>query len=74
MLSLMRSTRMDSKRDEGEYVIVPDTSTDDDRKTRIRAYGKIDSSALRLDLSKAEAVAIVNVLLTKVDPTKKVSE
>ena len=28
----------------------------------------------KLDLSKAEAVAIVNVLLPKVDPTKKVSE
>ena len=65
---------MDGKQDEGEYVIVAVTSTGNNGKTRIRAYGKIDSSALRLDLSKAEAVAIVNVLLPKVDPTKKVSE
>ena len=30
--------------------------------------------SIKLDLSKAEAVAIVNVLLPKVDATKKVLE
>ena len=56
MLSLGRSTRMDGKRDEGEYVIVADTSMGDNGKTRIRACGKIDSSALREVTSEEEEV------------------
>jgi ATP-dependent helicase HrpB len=47
MLSLGCSARLDSKRDEGDYIIVVDTSTGDDGKTRIRAYSRIDISALQ---------------------------
>lgn len=46
MLSLGRSARLDSKRDEGDYIIVVDTSTGDDSKTRIRAYSKVELSVL----------------------------
>jgi len=47
MLSLGRSARLDSKRDEGDYIIVVDTSTGDDGKTRIRAYSTIHLQALQ---------------------------
>ena len=61
MLSLGRSTRMDGKRDECEYVIFADTSTGDNGKTRIRAYGKIDSSALReVSLEEEEVYAVAS--------------
>jgi ATP-dependent helicase HrpB len=47
MLSLGQSARLDEKHDEGEYIIVVDTSTGDDGKTRIRSYLKIDESNLK---------------------------
>ncbi|KAL3791324.1 hypothetical protein HJC23_006053 [Cyclotella cryptica] len=47
MLALGQSARLDGKPDEGEHVIVVDTSTGDDGKTRIRSYCKIDASTLR---------------------------
>ena len=59
MLSLGRSTRMDGKRDKGEYVILADTSTGDNGKTRIKTCGKIDSSALREVSSEEEEVYAV---------------
>ena len=46
MLSLGQSARLDNKRDEGNYVIVVDTTTGDDGKTRIRAYSRINPSVL----------------------------
>eukprot|EP00956_Cyclotella_meneghiniana_P027068 scaffold59946_cov59-Cyclotella_meneghiniana.AAC.4 len=46
MLALSQSARLDSKADEGEYLIVVDTSTGDDGKTRIYSYAKIDASTL----------------------------
>jgi len=46
MLSLGQSARLDNKRDEGDYIIVIDTSTGDDDKTRIRSYVNIDLQSL----------------------------
>ena len=59
MLSLGRSAWMDGKRDEDEDVIVADTSTGDKGKTRIKAYSKIDSSALCEVSSEEEEVYAV---------------
>ncbi|KAL7544105.1 hypothetical protein ACHAXR_013583 [Thalassiosira sp. AJA248-18] len=59
MLSLGQSARLDGKQDEGEYIIVVDTSTGDDGKTRIRAYSKIDSKHLREVSSEKEEVYVV---------------
>lgn len=39
--------RLDDKRDAGDYIIVVDTSTGDDGKTRIRAYAKIGFDTLQ---------------------------
>ena len=46
-LSLGQSARLDYRRDAGDYILVIDTSTGDDGKTRIRSYVEIDSSTLR---------------------------
>ena len=46
MLSLGQSARLDNRRDEGDYIIVVDTSTGDDDKTRIRSYANIDLKSL----------------------------
>jgi len=51
MLSLGQSARLDNRRDEGEYIIVVDTSTGDDDKTRIRSYANIDLKSL-LDVAE----------------------
>ena len=59
MLSLGQSARLDGKQDEGEYIIVVDTSTGDDGKTRIRSYLKIDSSELREISSEEDEVYVV---------------
>ena len=59
MLSLGKSARLDDKPDEGEYVIVIDTSTGDDGKTRIRSYCKIDASVLRDVASEQDEVYTV---------------
>lgn len=59
MLSLGQSARLDEKEDEGEYIIVVDTSTGDDGKTRIRSYLKIDSSEIRDIASTEEEVYVV---------------
>ena len=50
-LSLGQSARLDDRRDASEYILVIDTSTGDDGKTRIRSYVDIESSTLR-DVSK----------------------
>ncbi|KAL3778040.1 hypothetical protein ACHAWO_010276 [Cyclotella atomus] len=47
MLALGQSARLDEKSDEGDYVIVVDTSTGDDGKTRIRSYCKLDPSTIK---------------------------
>lgn len=52
-LSLGQSARLDDRRDAGDYILVIDTSTGDDGKTRIRSYVEIDSSTLR-DVSVEE--------------------
>ncbi|KAL3764071.1 hypothetical protein ACHAW5_010441 [Stephanodiscus triporus] len=59
MLSIGQSARLDEKEDEGEYIIVLDTSTGDDGKTRIRSYLKIDSSEIRDIASTEEEVYVV---------------
>ena len=59
MLSLGKSARLDGKPDEREYVIVIDTSTGDDSKTRIRSYCKIDASILRDVASEHDEVYTV---------------
>jgi ATP-dependent helicase HrpB len=46
-LSLGQSARLDDRWDAGDYILVIDTSTGDDGKTRIRSYVEIDSSTLR---------------------------
>ena len=59
MLSLGQSARLDDKQDEGDYIIVVDTSTGDDGKTRIRAYSKIDSTILHEVAQEKEEVYVV---------------
>lgn len=59
MLSLGQSARLDDRQDEGEYVIVVDTSTGDDGKTRVRSYSKIESSVLQDVSSESEEVYAV---------------
>ena len=61
MLSLGQSARLDSKSDEGEYLIVVDTSTGDDGKTRIYSYAKIDASTLEsVAVEKEEVYAVAS--------------
>ncbi|KAL9185797.1 hypothetical protein ACHAXT_003574 [Thalassiosira profunda] len=59
MLSLGQSARLDGKPDEGEYILVVDTSTGDDGKTRIRSYAKIDSAVLQEVACEKEEVYAV---------------
>ena len=59
MLSVGQSARLDDKQNEGEYLIVVDTSTGDDGKTRIRAYSHIESSFLQDVSIEKEEVYIV---------------
>jgi ATP-dependent helicase HrpB len=59
MLSLGQSARLDGKQDEGEYIIVVDTSTGDDGKTRIRSYAKIEPSKFCEISSKEDEVYVV---------------
>ena len=61
MLSLGQSARLDGKQDEGEYVIVVDTSTGDDGKTRIRSYCQIDPSVLsEVAIEKEEVYSVAS--------------
>ncbi|KAL7553757.1 hypothetical protein ACHAWF_017074 [Thalassiosira exigua] len=59
MLSLGQSARLDDKQNEGEYIIVVETFTGDDGKARIKAYSKIDPSALHDIASEEEEVYTV---------------
>jgi ATP-dependent helicase HrpB len=59
MLALGRSARLDGKTDEGEYVIVVDTSTSDDGKTRIRSYSKIDLPTLEAVATEQDEIYTV---------------
>ena len=59
MLSLGQSARLDGKQNEGDYVIVVDTSSGDDGKTRIRAYSPIDMNELKkVSMEKSEVYAV----------------
>ena len=58
-LSLGQSARLDDKRDASDYILVIDTSTGDDGKTRIRSYVDIDSSTLRDVSSEEDEVYVV---------------
>lgn len=59
MLSLGQSARLDGKSDEGDYVIVVDTSTGDDGKTRIRSYCKLDPTTIKKVATETEEVYTV---------------
>ena len=59
MLSLGQAARLDDRQDEGEYIIVVDTSTGDDGKTRVRSYSKIEPSVLQEVSSESEEVYAV---------------
>ena len=58
-LSLGQSARLDDRRDASEYILVIDTSTGDDGKTRIRSYVDIESSTLRDVSSEVDEVYVV---------------
>lgn len=58
-LSLGQSARLDDRRDASEYILVVDTSTGDDGKTRIRSYVDIESSTLRDVSSEVDEVYVV---------------
>jgi len=61
MLSLGQSARLDGKQDEGEYILVVDTSTGDDQKIRIRQYCKIDlKSLLNVAIEKEEVYTVAS--------------
>lgn len=61
MLSLGQSARLDNKRGEGDYIIVIDTSTGDDDKTRIRSYVNIDlQSLLNVAVEKHEVYTVAS--------------
>ena len=59
MLSLGQSARLDDKREEGEYVLVVDTSTGDDGKVRIRKYCKLSIDLLKAHEEEKEEVYTV---------------
>jgi len=59
MLSLGQFARLDGKQGGGEYIILVDTSTGDDGKTRVRAYGKMDLAMLHEVSSIKEEVYVV---------------
>lgn len=59
MLALGKSARLDDRQNEGEFVIVVDTSTGDDGKTRIRSYSRIDAPTLLEVATEKEEVYTV---------------
>jgi ATP-dependent helicase HrpB len=59
MLSLGRSARLDDVRDASQYVVVLDTSTGDDGKTRIRSFVSIDKEELLAVAEERETVFTV---------------
>jgi len=63
MLSLGRSARLDDMRagDGDDFIIVVDTSTGDDGKTRIRAYARVDIETLEsIAIEKDEIYAVAS--------------
>ena len=58
-LSLGQSARLDDRRDSSDYILVIDTTTGDDGKTRIRSYVDIESSTLRDVSSEVDEVYVV---------------
>jgi len=73
MLSLGQSARLDGKQDEGEYILVVDTSTGDDQKIRIRQYCKIDLESLKkvtMDKEEVYTVASKGYIVRKRRVTK----
>lgn len=58
-LSLGSSARLDDRRDSSDYILVIDTTTGDDGKTRIRSYVDIDSSTLRDVSDEVDEVYVV---------------
>ncbi|KAL7469346.1 hypothetical protein ACHAXS_009610 [Conticribra weissflogii] len=59
MLSVGKSARLEEKQDEGEYIIVVDTITGDDRKVRIRSYCKVGVSTLNCWATEMDEVYTV---------------
>ena len=58
-LSLGQSARLDDRRDASDYILVIDTTTGDDGKTRIRSYVDIELSTLRDVASENDEVYVV---------------
>jgi ATP-dependent helicase HrpB len=58
-LSMGQSARLDDRRDASEYILVIDTTTGDDGKTRVRSYVDIEPSTLRDVSSEVDEVCIV---------------
>ena len=59
MLSLGQSARLDDRQDEGEYILVANTSTGDDGKVRIRQYCKLNLADLKAVTSEHEEIYAV---------------
>ncbi|EJK71838.1 hypothetical protein THAOC_06680 [Thalassiosira oceanica] len=59
MLSLGQSARLDDRQEEGEYILVVDSSTGDDGKVRIRKYCKLDSADLKAHQKQHEEIYTV---------------